>query len=99
MKFIVFVLIFAVAFATVTVNHEGKIVCNLCKDLIITLENLLTSKGADKVKEYIDNLCGKVSGFLAGLCTKVLDFGVDKLIEMINNKVDPATICSKIHAC
>nr|Q07831.1 RecName: Full=Non-pathogenic pore-forming peptide amoebapore A; Short=APNP; Flags: Precursor [Entamoeba histolytica]AAA18632.1 pore-forming peptide [Entamoeba histolytica] len=97
MKAIVFVLIFAVAFAVTL--RQGPIVCNLCTGLINTLENLLTTKGADKVKDYIDSLCNKASGFIATLCTKVLDFGVDKLIQLIEDKVDANAICAKIHAC
>ncbi|BFU22068.1 nonpathogenic pore-forming peptide precursor, putative [Entamoeba histolytica HM-1:IMSS-B] len=98
MKAIVFVLIFAVAFA-VTATHQGEILCNLCTGLINTLENLLTTKGADKVKDYISSLCNKASGFIATLCTKVLDFGIDKLIQLIEDKVDANAICAKIHAC
>ncbi|KAL7714734.1 Invapore A [Entamoeba marina] len=93
MRAIIFVAIFAIVFV------NAGILCNLCIDLVNTLEKLLTVNGAEKVKEYIDTLCNKASGYIASLCTKVLDFGVDKLVDMIINKVDPNAICETIHAC
>ncbi|KAL7714821.1 Invapore A [Entamoeba marina] len=93
MKAIFFIAVFAIVFV------NAGVLCNLCESLINTLEKLLSGKGEDAVKEYIDTFCNKASGFIATLCTKVLDFGVDKLIEMILNKVDATTVCESIHCC
>ena len=90
--FFVFALIFAVAFA-------GEIVCTLCKDTVKLLENLITQDGAEAAKNYITNLCAKASGFLGDICHKVLNFGVDELIKLIENRTDANVICQKIHAC
>nr|AAF04195.1 pore-forming protein isoform B precursor [Entamoeba dispar] len=96
MRAIVFVLIFAIAFAA---TREGSILCNLCKDTVNLIENLLTVDGAQAVRQYIDNLCAKADGFLGTLCNKILSFGVDELVKLIENHVDPVVICEKIHAC
>ncbi|EKE38700.1 hypothetical protein ENUP19_0061G0118 [Entamoeba nuttalli] len=96
MRAIIFVLIFAIAFAA---TREGAILCNLCKDTVKLVENLLTVDGAQAVRQYIDNLCGKANGFLSTLCEKILSFGVDELVKLIENHVDPVVVCEKIHAC
>nr|AAP80380.1 invapore B [Entamoeba invadens] len=96
MKFIVFVLIFAVAFAA---TKQGLLLCNLCKDTIDMLEKLIVVDGADAVRQYISNLCSDVSGFLGTLCSTFLNFGVDELIKMIENHVDKVTICTNMGAC
>ncbi|KAL7716037.1 Invapore A [Entamoeba marina] len=93
MKAVFFIAILAVVFV------NANVLCTLCVNLINTLEKILTGDGAEKVEEYIDTLCAKASGFIATLCTKVLDFGLDKLVELITNKVDANTICESISAC
>ena len=96
MKFVLIALLVVFAAAQAV---ENKFVCTLCVDLVQVLKNLVENQGANAVRNYIDSLCGKASGFLSTLCTRVLDFGVDKLIELIENRVDPQQICQKIHAC
>lgn len=86
-------------FSAFAFEKEGQIVCNLCKDTVNLLENLLTVDGAEKVKEYIDLLCNKSIGFLNTLCEKVLNFGVNELVKLIENHVDAEQICVSIHAC
>ena len=78
---------------------QGDIVCNLCKDFINLVKDLLTIDGANAVRQYIDETCAKASGFLHTLCLKVLDFGVDELVKLIENNVDAQTICASISAC
>ncbi|KAL7711475.1 Invapore A [Entamoeba marina] len=90
--------VFFIAILVVVFVNSG-VLFTLCVDLINTLEKLLTVDGAEKVEEYIDNLCAKASGYVASLCTKVLDFGLDKLVELITNKVDATKICESIKAC
>lgn len=77
----------------------GEIVCNLCVDAVGLVERLLTIDGAERAKEYIDNLCAKTSGFLNTLCEKILDFGVDEIIKLIETHVEPHEVCVKLHAC
>ena len=96
MKFAIIALLVVFAAAQAV---ESKFVCTLCVDLVQVLKNLVENQGASAVRSYIDSLCGKASGFLSTLCTRVLDFGVDELIKLIENRVDPATICATIHAC
>lgn len=87
---VVFAFIFcAVAF------ESGSVVCGLCKSLIGTLGNL----DGHRVKEYIDSLCAKASGFVATICIKITEFGIDKLIELLHEKVEPEVVCSKIKLC
>ena len=95
MKAIFFIAIIAVAFAAI----EGEIVCNLCTSLVGTLENILTTSGAEKVRDYINTLCAKASGFIATICNSILNFGVDELIKLIQNRANPTEVCTKIHAC
>lgn len=95
MKVIVFVLIFAVAFAA----FQGEAICNLCTGLITTLEGIIEKKGETHVKTYLETLCAKADGLVQILCEKIVDFGVDKLVGMILNKIDPQTICESMHAC
>jgi len=78
---------------------EGTIVCNLCTGTIDKLKEIAEKNGGSRVKEYLDTLCSKASGFISTLCNKLVDFGIDKLIELITNKVDSQVICEKIHAC
>ena len=80
-------------------NIQGEAIYNLCTGLIHTLEELLLGKGSLAVKNYIETLCAKTSGLLETLCNKILDFGVDKLVEMIESKADPTTICTSLGAC
>ena len=95
MKAIVFVLIFAVAFAAV----QGEAICNLCTGLLTTLEGIIEKKGETHLKTYLETLCAKADGFVQSLCNKIVDFGVDKLIGMLLDKIDPQAICTSIHAC
>ena len=81
------------------IEHEGTIICNLCTGTIDKIKEILDRNGGQRVKDYIDNLCDKVSGFIASLCNKIIDFGIDKLIQLIEDKVDSQIICQKIHAC
>lgn len=80
-------------------EHSGSIVCNLCTGAIDKIKEILEKNGGQRVKDYIDNLCNKASGFINSLCNKIIDFGIDKLIQLIENKVDSQVICEKIHAC
>ncbi|KAL7721441.1 Invapore A [Entamoeba marina] len=93
MKAVFFVAVFAIVFV------NANVLCTLCVDLVNTLEKFLTEDHIQKIEEYIDNLCSKASGYIAMLCTKVLDFGLDKLVQLIESNVDANTICEKIHAC
>lgn len=77
----------------------GEIVCNLCKDTIGVIEDLIIKDGANSAKEYIDNICLKTSGFLNTMCEKLLDFGIDEIVKLIENHVDAMEICTKIKAC
>ncbi|BFU19590.1 nonpathogenic pore-forming peptide precursor, putative [Entamoeba histolytica HM-1:IMSS-B] len=89
-----FLIVLLISFAV-----AGPIVCNLCIGLVNTLDGLIVNKGADRVKNYIDDLCGKADGFIAQLCEKLLSFGLDKLIDLIQSKVDPNAICAQMNAC
>lgn len=80
-------------------DYQGNIVCNLCTGAIDKIKEILENNGGQRVKDYINNLCDKASGFINSLCNKIIDFGIDKLIELIENKVDSQVICEKIHAC
>lgn len=75
--------------------RSGEIVCSLCKSLIETLSKL----DGHRVKDYINTLCAKASGFIATVCTKIVDFGIDKLVELIREKIEPEEVCIKIHLC
>jgi len=79
--------------------RDEKIVCKLCSQLIDTMKNILDKNGGKRVKQYLDTLCAKASGFIATICEKVVNFGIDKLIDLIENKVDSTVICTKIHLC
>ena len=79
--------------------RDEKIVCKLCSQLIDTMKNILDKNGGKRVKQYLDTLCAKASGFIATICEKVVNFGIDKLIDLIENKVDSTEICTKIHLC
>ena len=78
---------------------DDKIICKLCSQLIDTMKNILDKNGGKRVKQYLDTLCDKASGFIATICEKVVNFGIDKLIDLIENKVDSTEICTKIHLC
>ena len=80
-------------------KYKGDIVCNLCIGAIDKIKEILERNRGQRVKDYIDNLCDKASGFINTLCNKIIDFGIDKLIKLIENKVDSQVICEKIHAC
>ena len=74
---------------------SGKIICDLCKSLINSISNL----DGHIVKEYLESLCAKASGFLNSICIKIADFGIDQLVKLLYEKVQSDIICSKIKAC
>ena len=80
-------------------QYQGPIVCNLCVGTINKLKDILKKNGGQKVKDYLDTLCAKASGFIATVCNKIVDFGIDKLIKLIEDKVDSNVICQKVHLC
>ena len=86
---------------TCDINYElqGTIICSLCTGLIERLKEILETHGADKIKAYLESLCDKASGFINTLCDKLVNFGIDKLIELIENKIDSNVICQKINVC
>jgi len=79
--------------------RDEKIVCKLCSQLIDTMKNILDKNGGKRIKQYLDTICAKASGFIATICEKIVNFGIDKLIDLIENKVDSTEICTKIHLC
>ncbi|KAL7716865.1 Pore-forming peptide amoebapore B [Entamoeba marina] len=96
MKAIFFVLFVAFAFAGL---HQGEILCNLCVDFITTVEKLITVNGADAARNYIDELCAETSGVLYTLCDTFLNFGVDEIIKLIDNRAQPQVVCEHINLC
>ena len=78
---------------------EGEILCNLCVGTIDKLKVLAEEKGVEAIQTYLDSLCAHVSGFLESLCESLVKFGADKLIELIENKVQSDIICQKISLC
>ena len=94
-KALIFICIFAVAFASI----QGEAICNLCTGLLTTLEGIIEKKGETHVKTYLETLCAKADGIVQMLCNKIVDFGVDKLVGMLLDKINPQTICESMHAC
>lgn len=88
-------IVFGVKSISETENISGKIVCDLCKSLINSISNL----DGHIVKEYLESLCAKASGFLNSICIKIADFGIDQLVKLLHEKVQSDIICSKIKAC
>ncbi|KAL7715600.1 Invapore A [Entamoeba marina] len=93
MKVVIFIAVFAISFV------NANVLCNLCLDLIHTLEKLLTEDHIKKVEKYIDILCTRATGVFGALCSIIVDFGLEKLVELIQNKVDASEICQTVHAC
>ena len=96
MKFAIVALLVVFAAAQAV---ENRFVCNICVDLVSTLKEVVETKGSAAVKGYIDDLCGKASGLVGVLCNRILDFGVDKLVALIESRVDASSVCAKIGAC
>ena len=96
MKALLCILFFAVVFAEV---KQGEILCNLCKDAVGKIEDLLTTKGADYVREHTDEFCPKGKNILTTVCNLIINFGVDEIIKMLNNRASPEQVCVKISAC
>ena len=78
---------------------KGEIVCDLCTGTIDRLKDIIETSGAEKVKSYLETLCDKASGFINTICDKLVEFGIDKLIQLLENKVDSMEICQKVKLC
>lgn len=87
--------LFTLAFAQTCNCKGGDIICNICKQVIGVLDKL----DGHRVKEYLENLCGKAEGFISTVCTRIADFGIDKLVELLHDKVEPEIICQHISLC
>ena len=85
-----------------TINSNMKqslIICNLCKDAVGKIEDLLTTKGADYVKDHIDEICPKGESILETVCNMILNFGIDEIIKYLNNNWSPLQVCQAMSAC
>lgn len=91
-------IVFLFAF-TVAQDKQGPIVCNLCIDTCEKLKELAETKGIETAREYLENLCSGVSGFLGSLCKGVVNFGMDEILKLIENRVEPEKICQNIGIC
>ena len=80
-------------------TFQGELICNLCVDACNQLKELAETKGIDAVKNYLNSLCEKVSGFILHLCDAVVNFGIDELLKLIENRVDSNEICKSIGVC
>ena len=87
------------AFAVPTPNYQGPIICNLCIDTINHLKNIVEDKGIESAREYLDSLCAQAPGFISNICTDFVNFGMDEILKLIENRVDSNIICQEIHAC
>ena len=80
-------------------QKESKVLCNLCQDAIGNIEDLLTTKGADWVRENVDEICPKGDSLLETICNMILNFGIDEIIKYLNNNWSPLQVCQAMGAC
>lgn len=80
-------------------NKQSTVLCNLCKDAVGNIENLLETKGADYVRTHIDEFCPKGDSLLETVCNMILNFGIDEIIKYLNNNWSPLQVCQVMGAC
>ena len=79
---------------------NANILCPICKGLLSGLETYVQNHDGEKIISLIEKQCAKIdSGILAGVCNKVTEFGIHKLVDLLLNNVKPEAACAAIHCC
>ena len=96
MKAIIFMMVFL---GVANSSIQGEATCNLCQGLINTLEGIIEKKSETHVKTYLETLCEKSDGIVEFMCKKVIDYGIDKVVNLILDKIEPKIICQNLNIC
>jgi hypothetical protein len=92
-------LLFLLTLVNASQSKQSMVLCNLCKDAVGNIENLLETKGADYVRTHIDEFCPKGDSLLETVCNMILNFGIDEIIKYLNNNWSPLQVCEAMGAC
>ncbi|BFU19081.1 amoebapore C, putative [Entamoeba histolytica HM-3:IMSS] len=101
MKLFVLLCVFVLCLASQEKQQDREIpvLCPVCTSLVGKLIDLVLGGAVDKVTDYLETLCAKADGLVETLCTKIVSYGIDKLIEKILEGGSAKLICGLIHAC
>ncbi|EDR24723.1 Pore-forming peptide ameobapore C precursor, putative [Entamoeba dispar SAW760] len=80
-------------------DREIPVVCPVCTSLVGKLIDFVIGGAVDKATDYLETLCAKADGVIETVCSKIVSYGIDKLIEKIIEGGSAKLICGLIHAC
>lgn len=79
--------------------REGLIECEICVQMMTYAKSLVTeNKSIDYIKGVMDSYCLLIPMHY-DYCKKKVNENIDKIIDMIKQKVSPADICKFIGLC
>eukprot|EP01105_Mastigella_eilhardi_P001689 TRINITY_DN11_c0_g1_i1.p1 TRINITY_DN11_c0_g1~~TRINITY_DN11_c0_g1_i1.p1 ORF type:complete len:384 (-),score=122.32 TRINITY_DN11_c0_g1_i1:93-1244(-) len=74
--------------------------CSACHVIMTALEDLVESnKTVSEIEQWVDQLCELLGNAFAEVCDAIVDVGIHKIIEWINNNESPAIICQQLGLC
>merc|ERR1712018_267698 len=95
-----------VASALAAPKTTNELTCNICVDVITDLDNFITDTTTeDQIIAFFKEIChtlGSIMGSpaLEAECNAMFETNLPQIIEdLVNNNLDPMTICTTIGAC
>jgi len=95
--FLLFLSITSIAYASPSNN---SIYCPICELVITEAESYLTNnKTEQQLMTYLDSFCDKLPSGKKDLCENIVQQGIPKVFEYIQEKEDPQTVCTQLKLC
>lgn len=84
----------------IPLRYRSSEECELCKDLVTQIDEFLRDKMTqDKIKYELETVvCAELGSFEA-LCKQYVDRYLPKIFELLENELDPTTVCETISLC
>ncbi|CAH1175910.1 unnamed protein product [Phaedon cochleariae] len=78
----------------------NKEVCEFCQYFLHYLQVAITDpKTEEKIKEVVDEACGKLPSVVNSTCLNFIDNYEPALVAILAQEIDPSQICPLIRAC
>lgn len=77
---------------------KSDFLCELCTEVISDIENYTVDYPLEKLENFLVDQCNQSSGFWEYMCDHLVEFGIDKVSELIMSK-NPEQVCVAINIC